>query len=64
MDPVKLETQFQEIDSDGLKKYSLSVSGRDYLKDVTLVIHNPTLADMGPYPLQVGAATGKDAPET
>ena len=45
----------QEIDSDGLKKYSLTLSGRDYLKDVTLVIHNPTLADMGPYPLEVRA---------
>ena len=41
--------QGQEIDSDGLERYEKTVNG----EDVRLVIFNPTLADMGPYPVEV-----------
>ena len=41
--------QGQEIDSKGLERYEKTVNG----EDVRLVIFNPTLADMGPYPVEV-----------
>ena len=41
--------QGQLIDSDGLERYEKTVNGMD----VILVITNPTLADMGPYPVEV-----------
>ena len=41
--------QGQLIDSDGLERYEKTVNGMD----VILVILNPTLADMGPYPVEV-----------
>ena len=41
--------QGQEIDSAGLERYEKTVNG----EDVRLVIFNPTLADMGPYPVEV-----------
>ena len=41
--------QGQEIDSDRNRRYEKIVDG----ENVKLVIHNPTLADMGPYPVEV-----------
>ena len=44
--------QGQEIDSDRNRRYEKIVDG----ENVKLVIHNPTLADMGPYPVEVVTA--------
>ena len=49
--------QGQEIDSDRNRRYEKIVDG----ENVKLVIHNPTLADMGPYPVEVVTANDKIA---